>query len=97
MSSNLKPFNLLLDALVALFVIYSIACCWGVKHKKIKGNIAYQITNKIDEIFDKIILQIFAICVVIWFCFGLHLLALSGGGKNTAMLNQIVIKKGKIR
>lgn len=71
MSSNLKLFNLLFDALVALFVIYSIACCWEVNHKKIKGNIAYQITNKIDEIF--------AICVVIWFCFGLHLLALSGG------------------
>lgn len=59
--SNLKLFNMLFNLLVVWFAIYSFVVCWEVKHKKIQGNIAYQITNKIDKIFDKIILTIFAI------------------------------------
>lgn len=53
--------------LIGLFVITSLFVCVGVEHKKIQGNIACQITNKIDEIFDKIVLSIFAICVAIYF------------------------------
>lgn len=48
-------------------VVHSFVVCVGVEHKKIQGNIACQITNKIDEIFDKIVLPIFAICVAICF------------------------------
>lgn len=59
--SNLKLFNLLFDLLVILFVITGFAICLGVKYKKIKDNIAYQITNKIDKIFSKIVLTVFAI------------------------------------
>ena len=65
--SNLKLFNLIFDMLIGLFVITSLFVCVGVEHKKIQGNIACQITNKIDEIFDKIILPIFTICVAICF------------------------------
>ena len=65
--SNLKLFNLTFDVLVGLFVITGLFVCAAVKYKKIRGNIAYQITNKIDEIFDKIVLPIFAICVAICF------------------------------
>lgn len=64
--SNLKLFNLTFDVLVGLFVITGLFVCVGVKHKKIKGNIAYQITNKIDKIFSRLILMIFAIYVLIW-------------------------------
>ena len=53
--------------LIGLFVITSLFVCVGVEHKKIQGNIACQITNKIDEIFDKIVLSIFTICVAICF------------------------------
>lgn len=65
--SNLKLFNLIFDMLIGLFVITGLFVCAAVKHKKIRGNIAYQITNKIDKIFDKIVLSIFAICVAICF------------------------------
>lgn len=65
--SNLKLFNLIFDMLICLFVITSLFVCVGVEHKKIQGNIACQITNKIDEIFNKIVLPIFAICIAICF------------------------------
>lgn len=54
------------DLLVGLFAITGLFVCAAVKHKKIKGKIAYQITNKIDKIFSRIILMIFAIYVLIW-------------------------------
>lgn len=64
--SNLKLFNLTFDVLVGLFVITGLFVCVGVEHKKIQGNIAYQIINKIDKIFSRLILMIFAIYVLIW-------------------------------
>ena len=57
---------MLFDLLVGLFAITGLFVCAAVKHKKIKGKIAYQITNKIDKIFSRIILMIFAIYVLIW-------------------------------
>ena len=63
--SNLKLLNVLIDALIILFIITGFVVCWGVKHKKIKSAIAYQIANKIDEIFSKIVLMVFAICIVL--------------------------------
>lgn len=63
--SNLKLLNVLIDASIILFIITGFVVCWGVKHKKIKSAIAYQIANKIDEIFSKIVLMVFAICIVL--------------------------------
>lgn len=64
--SNLKLFNLTFDVLVGLFVITGLFVCAAVKYKKIRDNIAYQITNKIDKIFGRLVLTVFAIYVLIW-------------------------------